>query len=153
MLPHRFCGIFWTWKINVKMIVTLGWWNPKYSCQCVLLHLKIGRNLERGIHPTVAVQHSSIHPTATLWYKLTQIFWFQKSTSSLIVSHHITVDWFSEELFGAGEEAAGEEDGGGRLVEQLERPVVDRDLVHLVFIQSSNAHAWLCQPQRRTWWL
>ena len=49
-------------------------------------------------------------------------------------SHHIAIDWFSEELFGAGEEAACEEDRGGCLVEQLERPVVDRYLVHLVCI-------------------
>ena len=56
------------------------------------------------------------------------------------MAHHITIDWFAKELFGAGEEAAGEEDGGGRLVEQLERPVVDRDLVHLVtFIQIRKA--------------
>ena len=54
------------------------------------------------------------------------------------MSHHIAIDRFSEELLGAGEEAAGEEDGGGRLVEQLERPVVDRDLVHLVCIHTSK---------------
>ena len=56
--------------------------------------------------------------------------------SSLGSPHHIAIDGFSEELFGAGEEAACEEDRGGRLVEQLECPVVDRDLIHLMDRQS-----------------
>ena len=29
-------------------------------------YLEIRRDLEGGIHPTVAVQHAPIHPTATL---------------------------------------------------------------------------------------
>ena len=99
-------------------------------------YLKIRRNLEGGIHPAVAVQHPSVHPATTLGNKLTvrptlPPYHFQISTLSQQYSHHITIDWFPEELFCAGEKAAGEEDGGGRLVEQLERPVVDRDLVHL----------------------
>ena len=55
--------------------------------------------------------------------------WFQSS------SDHITVDWLPEELFRAREKTAGKQDGGGRLVEQLECPVVDRDLIHLMAIQ------------------
>ena len=98
-------------------------------------YLKIRRNLEGGIHPTIAVQHPSVHPATTLGNKLIGRPMlpnhFQISTLSQQCSHHITIDWFPEELFCAGEKAAGEEDGGGRLVEQLERPVVDRDLVHL----------------------
>ena len=45
--------------------------------------------------------------------------------------YQITLDGLPEELFGGGHEGAGEEDGGGDLVEAFEGPVVDGDLVDL----------------------
>ena len=47
------------------------------------------------------------------------------------IPYQVTLDGLPEELFGGGHEGAGEEDGGGDLVEAFEGPVVDGDLVDL----------------------
>ena len=47
------------------------------------------------------------------------------------IPYQVTLDGLPEELFGGGHEGACEEDGGGDLVEALEGPVVDGDLVDL----------------------
>ena len=43
----------------------------------------------------------------------------------------VTLDGGAEELCHGDEDAAGDQDRGGRLVEELEAPVVDADLVDL----------------------
>ena len=43
----------------------------------------------------------------------------------------ITLYWLSKELPGCDEDAGEEEDAGGDLVEKLEAPVVDADLLEL----------------------
>ena len=92
-----------------------------------------------------------LHPPHRHARKKTQwtiLCWFQSS------SDHITVDWLPEELLRAREKTAGKQDGGGRLVEQLECPVVDRDLIHLMARQMFNRFNGPPNlPQRRTWWL
>ena len=47
------------------------------------------------------------------------------------LTHHFAVDGVSEELLAAGDDGAGQAERGGRLVEELEGPVVDADGVHL----------------------
>ena len=46
-------------------------------------------------------------------------------------THNFTVDGIPEELLAAGHHGAGQAERGRRLVEELERPVVDADGVHL----------------------
>jgi hypothetical protein len=46
-------------------------------------------------------------------------------------THDFAIDWISEELFAAGNDRAAKEQGRRGLVEQLEGPIVDADLVHL----------------------
>ena len=49
----------------------------------------------------------------------------------IVLANHFAADGIPEELLAAGDDGTGEEDGGGGLVVQLERPVIDADLVHL----------------------
>ena len=47
------------------------------------------------------------------------------------LTHHFAVDGITKELLAAGDDGAGQAERGGRLVEELEGPVVDADGVHL----------------------
>ena len=47
------------------------------------------------------------------------------------VTHQVTLDWLPKELLGGGHDGAGQQDGGGYLVETFERPVVNGYLINL----------------------
>ena len=49
----------------------------------------------------------------------------------MVPTHHFAIDGVSEELLAAGDDGACQAERGGRLVEELEGPVVDADGVHL----------------------
>ena len=57
--------------------------------------------------------------------------WYLQSVFSYTYRACVTLDGGPEELGHGDEDAAGDQDGGGRLVEELEAPVVDADLVDL----------------------
>ena len=96
----------------------------------MLPHLESWRNVEGGIHPAVAVQNSLVHTAISL--SITDKSNEQQNNIILcILLYQVTLDGLPEELFGGGHEGAGEEDGGGDLVEAFEGPVVDGDLVDL----------------------
>ena len=49
----------------------------------------------------------------------------------MVPTHHFAIDGVSEELLAAGDDGACQAERGGRLVEELEGPVVDVGLVKL----------------------
>ena len=94
-------------------------------------HLESWRNVEGGIHPAVAVQNTLVHTTISLQNTDKSNVSNSKYISFYSIPYQVTLDGLPEELFGGGHEGAGEEDGGGDLVEAFEGPVVDGDLVDL----------------------
>ena len=51
--------------------------------------------------------------------------------SLCIATYYVALDRIAKELLAGGDNRAGQEDGGGDLVEAFERPVVNGNLVHL----------------------